>query len=196
MRECRYAEKIFDLLFLFARSKKNTMIFDPNSVFDFEKLILQFQIMENPILFLKYMHEKQGAAVDYTTNNKSNIFFYLCDDECIEYLQDIGVDVFQINTDGQNIVTFILQKLIQEHIGYSNADVSEYLAYMMALDVNKDNKVQTSFLAGQLIKKYENISCETRERRRDIKIFDFFKEYYRVKYCGEKDYHKGHGRVK
>jgi len=142
------------------------------------------------------MHEKQGAAVDYTTNNKSNIFFYLCDDECIEYLQDIGVDVFQINTDGQNIVTFILQKLIQEHIGYSNADVSEYLAYMMALDVNKDNKVQTSFLAEQLIKKYENISLKTRERRRDIKIFDFFKEYYRVKYCGEKDYHKGHGRVK
>jgi hypothetical protein len=101
--------------------------------------------------------------------------------------------VFQINTDGQNIVTFILEKLIQEHIGYSNADVAEYLGFIMFEDVNKDNEVQTIFLAEQLIKKYENISLETRERRRDIKIFEFFKEYYREKYYGYKNYRKSRG---
>jgi hypothetical protein len=194
MRDCSYAEDIFDSLFKYVKNKKRTRDFDPNSVFDFDKLILQFQIMKNPICFLKYMHEKQGAAVDYTTKNKSNIFFYICDDECIEYLGGAGVNVFQINTDGQNIVTFILEKLIQEHIGYSNADVAEYLGFIMFEDVNKDNEVQTIFLAEQLIKKYENISLETRERRRDIKIFEFFKEYYRTKYIDEKKhYHKSRG---
>lgn len=177
-RHCDYGEDIFDLLFEYVRRKRNVMRFDPNSVFDANMFISNIQTMENPILLLKYLRDKQGAAVDYTTNTQSNILFYLCDVECAQYVCSIGVNKFQTNTDGQNIVTFILEKLIQDHKTYANGNVLEYLKFLMSCDVNADNKVPTQRLVYQLLLKYENVPQTIPLRWRDIQIHEFFQEYY------------------
>ena len=178
IRHCGYGEDIFDLLFEYSKSKRNARRFDPNSVFDFNMFISHIQTMENPILLLKYLRDKQGAAVDYTTNTQSNILFYLCDVECAQYVCSTGANKFQTNTDGQNIVTFILEKLIEDHTTYSNGNVLEYLKFFMSCGVNAYNKVPTQRLVHQLLLKYENVPQTIPRKWRDIQIHEFFRQYY------------------
>ena len=169
--------KLLDLLFENARARARAGAeFDANSVFKQDSMLGYVRDHKFPLAMMRYMHESQGAAIDYTDAEGRNTLFEITDEACVEYLLQNGVDPMQTMHDGRNVVTYMLETLLENVTSYANHTLLQHLTTMMQLGANADNETQTMVLLSRLIQK-----METRpggDARRFIEIRDWFRSYY------------------
>jgi len=174
-----YGNQVFDIIFNYARINAIEMEFDANSVFMDDELILRvLRSHRHPLVLVKYMHERQGASIDYTDSASINALFVISDAECSEYLCNNGVDRLHVNFEGDNVVTYILKFLINDHTKYFQGNLLGYLSILMSSGVNADNKQQTKGLLKDLLNSYENNESPGPEKQRDIDICNWFENFY------------------
>jgi len=180
-----YGNQVFDVLFNYARRNAVEMEFDANSVFMDNELILRvLRSHHNPIIFLKYMHERQGAMIDYTDSASINALFVISDAICYEYLCNNGVDRLHVNFEGDNVVTYILKFLINDHTKYFQGNLLDYLSLLMLSGVNANNQKQTKKLLKDLMNSYENNESPGPDKQRDIDICNWFESFYNKEFLG------------
>jgi len=180
-----YGNQVFDILFNYARHNAVEMDFNANSVFMDDELVLRvLRSHHDPLIFVKYMYEKQGAVIDYTDSASINSLFVISDVECSEYLCNNGVDRFHLNFEGDNVITYILKFLINDHTKYFQGNLLAYLEVLMLSGVNADNERQTKGLLKDLLISYENNDSSGVEKQRDIDICNWFEDFYNRELLG------------
>jgi hypothetical protein len=171
-----YVLEIFDVFFKYARKNTATGTFDPNAFFRIDTVCLHLPNKKNHLAFLKYMHEVQGASIDYTNARNRNLLFYICDMQSVEYLCRCGVNKFHTTGPGNNIVTFILQRIHACSEDYSGVDILEYLKFLMLSGVNSKNRKNTELLLGKI--KFEDRDNTSKVSQRNSSICKWFETYY------------------
>jgi len=158
--------------------------FDANSVYKPNSMITYMWRKKHPIALVRYMHERQGAPVDYTDAHGRNTLYEIMDEECVLYLLSKGVDPTQRIHDGRNIVTYILDSIIEDQTCYMDEDVLGHLTSLMELGVNKDNEAGTMQRVALLLNQGDDGS-DPELRVRDAAICQWLLDFYKANAAAE-----------